>query len=330
MRVLGVDRPAAQVLTDALRHGAPLQRRGSAPGGQEMSDDYALIDPLLHVEEPVDPACVPRPRGTGYAGMTPAQRGVFLAWLADPRGRAGRLPQLYLAHLEVHLLESTPVRARALNRLFELQAAPGWQRHHDLYRAILLGCWLTGASDPLVDWLAATRLPGAVLEVALACQAQFDTPLTPPEFGQMLATWGMSSVDLPVDMLKTRLASLEATLGAPPLAYVQSQWQAADLVPRPWRCAPHLHSPAAAARAHAAGTAPARPGPDCAGARPAAGPIRRRAQSRARRAGGQRDHPGIRSEPVRLFRLRPGVGPTGGRLHPTVGRAPPHRLPDHL
>ena len=239
VRVLGVDRPAAQVLTDALRHGAPLQRRGSAPGGADVPDDYALIDPLLHVEEPVDPARVPPPpRGTGYAGMTPAQRGVFLAWLADPRADAPDVyRELYLAHLEVHLLESTPVRAQALNRLFELQAAPDWQRHQDLYRAILLGCWLTGASDPLVDWLAATRLPDAVLEVALACQAQFDTPLTPPEFGQMLATWGMSSVDLPVDMLKTRLASLEATLGAPPLAYVQSQWQAADLVPRPWRCA---------------------------------------------------------------------------------------------
>ncbi|MEZ4609635.1 MAG: hypothetical protein R2838_05190 [Caldilineaceae bacterium] len=62
VRVLGVDRPAAQVLTDALRHGAPLQRRGSAPDGADVPDDYALIDPLLHVEEPVDPACVPRPR----------------------------------------------------------------------------------------------------------------------------------------------------------------------------------------------------------------------------------------------------------------------------
>ena len=239
VRVLGVDRAAAQVLADALRHGAPLQRRGSAPTGQETPDDYALIDPLLHVDVPVDPARVPAPpRGAGYAGMTPAQRGVLLAWLADPLTDAPDVyREFYLAHLEVQLLESTPARTQALTRLRELQAVPGWQRHHDLYRAILLGHWLSGASDQLVAWLSSTRLPAEVLETGLACQAQFDAPLTPDEFGQMLAAWGLRSVDLSADMLKTRLASLEATLGMPPLAYVQSQWQEADLVPRPWRCA---------------------------------------------------------------------------------------------
>lgn len=235
VRVQGIDRPAAQVLADALRRRAPLARHGQAV----EDGDYMLIDPLLDVDFPADPARVTPPRsGTGYAGLSPQQRGALIEWLFDPAAVAPpSYADFYVAHLEVRLLESTPQRPHVHAWMIGLHTASAWAYHRPLERAIALGFWLLGNGTGLADWLAAATLTPQTLDAALALQARLDAPLTPAQLGRVLDAWGIGGGDRPADMLKSRLASLEVTLGLPPLDFVRAQWQEADLAPKPWRCA---------------------------------------------------------------------------------------------
>ena len=134
-RMLGRDRPAAQVLAHAVSSGTvPVTLRthdAEADHGIDAQlDDYALIDPALalaaegSVDESGDMLA-----GTGYAGMTPQQRTAYLAWLQDPsRPAPPGFQDLYLATLEVRLFEGGVIGDEALLSLRALQLEPAWRR----------------------------------------------------------------------------------------------------------------------------------------------------------------------------------------------------------
>jgi hypothetical protein len=229
VRRLGRDAPLAQVLAQAAGLPVAILADGAA------AEDGAAIDPTLTTGDGQPETPLP---GTTYAGLTPAQRRTFLEWAQRAQVPAPRAyQQIYVANLEVRLLEDAGRRKGALEELLRLAAHAPWQGSLWLGRALLLGLWLTQDSGRLADVIGVGRLPADLLGVALGQQALMAAPLTPPELGVLLAAWRQDGVRLAPDLLKLRLASWTANLGAEPLAYGLAQLPAEATQPQPWRCA---------------------------------------------------------------------------------------------
>lgn len=198
-------------------------------------DDSALIDLTLHTQRA--PAAPPPPSpGTGYGGLTPAQRAAFLAWcgrVTDPAPPA--FQQLYIANLEPRLLENADMRAAALQHFHELAQHPAWAAAPWLHRARLLGAWLQQDGSRLAELLT-TGLPADLISIGLGQQALLETPLTPAQLGTLLAAWKLGPVPS-IELLTLRLDSLTTTLGRPPLAHARAALSDDDIAPRPWRMA---------------------------------------------------------------------------------------------
>ena len=159
MRIGGRDRPLSIVVTNAQARALPVELNCTAPSPDE---DFALIDPTLAVT--ADAAAPPEPPptpGLGYAAFTPRQRGWFLAWLDAPLGPAPvAFQQLYLASLEVRLLEGDAQAKAASAELLRLSASDAWRANADLGRVAIFAAWLQQDAAALTGWIASGRLPG--------------------------------------------------------------------------------------------------------------------------------------------------------------------------
>lgn len=236
VRFAGVDDTAAQVLERALDAGElPITARGA--GATDAAHDYAQIDPALHIETaPADAPPPPPHPSLSYGGYTPQQRYQLLHWLQDPTAAAPPgFQQLYVAHLEVHLLEGEQVDT-VQRALVGLQMTPAWGDNVPLQRAILLSFWLRQDADAMQRWLVQTSVSDEVLALALGHLALLGAALSPELLALLLARWhGLPAVER--DVLALRLASLEASLGAEPLAHALDALGAEAREPQPWRCA---------------------------------------------------------------------------------------------
>ena len=243
-RLLGRDRPAAQVLERAVSTGtAPVSLRrhdAGTDGGSEVApDDYALIDPALAIADTVgtnDSSEVLA--GTGYAGMTPQQRATYLAWLHDPsRPAPPGYQDLYLATLEVRLFEGGTIGDDAFLSLRAMQLEPAWRHSRTLERSILLGFWLRQDGPQLTKWLLGSPVAADLFATGLGLQALLGEPLTTDELAKIGELWDQPALHAPQPLLKLRLSSLAASLGTEPLIHVLGVLGETARQPRPWRCA---------------------------------------------------------------------------------------------
>jgi hypothetical protein len=173
--------------------------------------------------------------GIGYAGLTPLQRGHFLQWVAEPGAPAPpAFQQLYLAHLEVGLLEGGTKMAELLRELRRLGRMPTWQQQGGLARTTLLAYWLAQDGAGLAEWSGELLLPPALSGVALGCQALLGEALRSDQVVQLVGAWGGPAIVQPT-MLALRLRSLQTHLGNDPLAFALTQLGEDARLPHPWR-----------------------------------------------------------------------------------------------
>jgi hypothetical protein len=236
VRIGGAHLPGAQVLAHALA-AATLPIRGR--NGSHIPDDQdpTQVDLALHTEPPKPREGEPA-AGVGYAGLTLGQRYAFLQWVGDPAQPAPlAFRQLYIAHLEVFLLEDEDSRHLALRELRRLTRLDGWRGGELAARATILGFWLAGDGGGLAAWLAETALSGNLLSVGLGCQGLLNTPLQSEQIPTILETWRIGAPELSADVIRLRLASLATALSAEPLASVLAALPEQARSYRPWRCA---------------------------------------------------------------------------------------------
>lgn len=230
LRVAGRDASLRAVVDGVQARPVTVTVSSGAPG-----EDYALIDPLLAVESALSSPAVDAPApGLGYAAFTPRQRGRFLAWQGTPLTPAPRaFQQLYLANLEVRLLEGNPAALRQLEQFLQSDA---WISNPAVWRVALLAAWLAQDGAMLAKWLAAHPAPGELTGVALGVQALLGAPLTAAATIQAARTWEHPVAALSETVLAFRLQSLAAALGQEPLQQALARLDAAARTPRPWRC----------------------------------------------------------------------------------------------
>ena len=242
-RIVGCDAPPVWVVvSDAAR-----RIRQDVVCFENLSEiqphagyDYAQIDAALAITIPpaaaAGQAADEPPAGVGYSGLSPAQRWAFLQWLKTPVEPAPRAFQwLYLAGLEVRLLEPEPMATLARNELLRLAAAPAWEASL-LMRRLLLAFWLAQDGTGLAHWLAhAPRLDADSAEAALGMAARLGQPLTGAMLPAVLTAWQLPAPDVAGNVLDLRLNSLAATLGADLLQYAVGPGLAAPPF-APWRC----------------------------------------------------------------------------------------------
>lgn len=202
---------------------------------EPLDEDYTQIDQRLSLADDLQLATLST--GLGYAGLTPGQRRQFLQWLDEPTTSAPPLfQQLYLAYLEVALLEGPAYATAARQELQELASAAPWQEHEGLARATLLGFWLAQDGAGLARWLIETRVtPAPLLGVALGWQALLKQPLQVAQAGLLLDRWGITTLAPNDAVLLLRLHSLTTYLGTEPLAHALSCVGAAAQQVQPWR-----------------------------------------------------------------------------------------------
>jgi hypothetical protein len=238
IRLDGRERPARWVLAQALhRNDLPVRALHHTPitavdpaGGDEM-----LIDPASPIE--VGTASTPEPvAGSGYAGFTAAQRGLFYDWLLDPTQPAPRGYQhLYLTHLETRLFEPDYARL-ARSEILRLLAAEGWRQSEGLARVGLLAGWLAQDAAYLDHFMAAAPVTASLLNTGLGWQALLGACLKAPAVLSLQKRWLGAEKSQPQEeeaaLLQLNLDSLAVTLGCDPLHYTLDQLiegqQAAD------------------------------------------------------------------------------------------------------
>lgn len=232
-RIVGQHPTASQVL-NAVRSAQRIQSLASTVVNEY---DYTQIDPTLSLGDGnTVEAGAPRV-GIGYAGLTPGQRAHFLRWIEDPTEAAPAAFQaLYLAHLEVALLEDSPQTRVAQQELKRLERAPLWQGQAALARTSLLAYWLAQDGPGLATWLADTPVAPAIASIALGCQALIGEPLQPAQVARLLTDWELTKIVPQPAVLTLRLRSLTTNLGGEPLAYALAQLESTARQLRPWRC----------------------------------------------------------------------------------------------
>lgn len=232
LRISSRAKPLSALLADAVAAGLPIMLPPDTHRGE--LEDASAVDLSLTTEASVTPPPAPL-TGTGYAGLTPAQRHAFLAWSRKPEAPAPvAFQQIYLANLETRLFEAH-FRASAAEQLAHLGTEPAWVNNPALHRTYILACWLQKESIQLAEWIGTRPVPTDLFGIALGLQAMLDrAPMTAFELGKAIATWQLGA-RLPADLLKLRLDSLTSILGQPPLSYGLEKLEAEALMPRPWR-----------------------------------------------------------------------------------------------
>lgn len=199
--------------------------------------DYVQIDPMLTVnpspilsEEPVP--------GAGYAGFTPTQRYHFLQWLADVTLSApAAFRHLYIAHLEVGLFDTIDHQHASHQELLRLAETKAWLEERLLWRALLLSYQIRNDGAELSHWLAVAPLPTPLLGLAMGQLLLAGQPLKVEHLPALLHQWQIPGELPAAAILDLRLAYLQTTLGAEPLAHLHASLVPETLVPQPWRCA---------------------------------------------------------------------------------------------
>ena len=141
------------------------------------SVDYTQVDPELEISPTDMEALEADPRlGVGYAGLSEEQRYAFLKWAERPYEAAPpAFRQLYVASLEVNLIECSIKQGRLLQQLREhiglLLASDEWLRDPSLTNLYLLDRALNPGAPELADVYAQEVLTPAVAGVALGMQA---------------------------------------------------------------------------------------------------------------------------------------------------------------
>ena len=249
LRVAGQDPPAAAVLHAAAARGLPLTVEGG-PDPRAL-DDYAQVDPLLATTAGKLSPAKKLPAGMGYAGLPPVARYHYLEWLKQPNSVAA-LPappafhHLYVANLEVRLLEGGAQVLGARAALNALIGAAGWPSPDLPARALLLGAWAAQDGpeiERLIVALAPADAPAApdparadLVDVALGWLALLGLPLTAESASAAARAWGLPQANLAPAAVRLRVDSLAATLGAEPLAHALAQAGDEARAPCPWRC----------------------------------------------------------------------------------------------
>lgn len=249
LRVAGQDPPAAAVLHDAVARGLPLIVQGESD--PRASDDYAQVDPALAAAAGPLPPPGSLPAGMGYAGLPPAARFAYLEWLKQERTipvqpAPPAFQHLYVANLEVRLLEGGAPAARAGAALHALLAAPAWAASDLPARALLLGAW-AAQDGPAVEQLIAALAPpdvpqpppaprAALVDVALGWLALWGIPLHAATATAAARAWRLPPTAVAPAAVRLRLDSLAAALGAEPLAHALAQAGEEARAPRAWRC----------------------------------------------------------------------------------------------
>jgi hypothetical protein len=229
VRLAQSDPTATHVMASA--GGCALGRAG-APATTD--DDYTQIDPALAVMD--GPAPAPAP-GVGYGGFTPQQRGQFLTWLEEPAAAAPPVfQQLYLAHLEVNLLEGGARCEQSYDELRRLSQTPAWHQQEGLARTALFACWLAQDGAALADWIAGGALPPTLHGTALGIQALLGVSLRWEEAAMLLNAWRITDEPISLASIEMRLRSLATNLQAEPLAHALEQLGTDARQPKPWRC----------------------------------------------------------------------------------------------
>ena len=312
----------------------PVSRRGGVAGlglsaPANPIRDYAQIDATL--------ACtdedVPAPQaGLSYPGFTAAQRSAFLSWSLRPTDPAPpAFQQLFLASLEVRLLESDDWALKARRDLQALAAAPAW--HTTLAWPVPCcspsGCPRRPRAGGLAGRLfvrhAGTecghRPPGS------AGHTPAWRPTAPPA-GCVAGAAGICArrVDAAPGLA-------DRNAGEGPACPCPAGAGTSALQPRPWRCQHpnlRLQLPQPAVRSTLepllldllSVTEPVQEYPaNAIDHETAAAPA-----PTLHRGYVPPHHRGVRPQPLRVLRLCPAPGAQTGWLHPTHGRKPPDRL----
>jgi hypothetical protein len=237
LRIAGEDAPAMQVLQSATERLAGVIQLSPSAGPDSF--DYAQIDPSLHVEFSSNGADESTPSvGVGYAGLTPHERGRFLRWATEPTTPAPpAFQQLYLAQLEVGLLEQAGQDQSLVRELRRLARSAGWRGHVGLARTLLLAYWLGRDGAGLADWSGEQPPPPDLAGILLGCQGLLGHPLQSAQIESLWTLWTMSKDPPQETILTRRLQSLTTHLGAEPLTYALAQLGEQAYIARPWR--PH-------------------------------------------------------------------------------------------
>lgn len=235
LRVAGRDAPLAQVIDHAQHRQLPVQV------SCDPIDDYAQIDPALAAAAVEMPSSVwaqqPPASGLSYAGFTPQQRGAFLTWQHTPLLPAPlACQQLFLANLEVRLLESRQHADAAQAQLQLMLTAAAWSDNPAAWRVALLAAWLTQDGTKLATWLATQPIPSELLGIAFGMQALLGAPLGADQVLPAAMAWRLAQGETKAAILSLRVQTVTASLGADPLAHLLRQRDAAERQPRPWRC----------------------------------------------------------------------------------------------
>ena len=237
LRLAERDRPAAAIIAQGSDTGPIVWN------SVQTDVDYTLIDPQLTVAAPSpatadqdrDRAAAP-PTGSGYAAWTPGQRRSFLDWaLATDQPAPQAFQDLYVAHLEVHLLLEPEWRDAAWAEVEELLDAPAWVGSGALRRAALLGRWAEKSGPEFRRLIERGLAPPELMGRVLGMQALLETPLSEDELALLVQMWTRHPAPSSTELRRQRLASLATSAGAEPLAYAREE--VGDCAPLPWRCA---------------------------------------------------------------------------------------------
>src|SRR4051812_35071817 len=126
IRVTSRAKSLDDLLAEAIAAGLPATLPHS--DNNVKFEDFSAIDPSLRTEEKVPAPPAPLP-GTSYAGLTAAQRNVFLSWSRKPENPAPPVyQQLYLANLEARLLEPE-YQQQVVQKLRDLAESPAWAKN---------------------------------------------------------------------------------------------------------------------------------------------------------------------------------------------------------
>jgi hypothetical protein len=234
VRVADQDAPAAKVVAEAITRQWSHCQIGRSPSPVDY--DYTQIDPTLQQSPGGPPTDFGQLQGgLSYAGLTPQQRNGFLKWSEDPTTPAPlAFQQLYLAHLEVNLLEGGQRATASRQALLALAETRAWQGHEGLTRTAWLACWLAQDGEGLANWPDLAALPPAQIGKFLGNQALLGTPLQPRQWASLIDVWQLGQ-ERSLNELTILLRSLTTNLGGDPLAVALSQLSEQAQQPQPWR-----------------------------------------------------------------------------------------------
>ena len=217
LRVKGEHPTALETLCDALSDGT-LPIHGDIRVQDVHAADPCQLDLALEVAAATDRELAAPTAGVTYAGFTPAQRRAFLIWMQDPIHPAPpAFQRLFMAHVEVGLLDSTQPRQTLRRELIRLSFSPAWSMNEWHARALLLSLWLESNGAGIAEWTSTVVMKPALLEIAVGLQAALREDLRASQIARLASAWEIRGLMDESRPLELQLRSLIETLGQPPL-----------------------------------------------------------------------------------------------------------------